>query len=198
MARVPFGGVAVGDFDRSGLQDLYCTNVGFGIATDPNVLLKNQGGMWTGEQAAARVEPIAIEWGAICFDYDNDGHLDPCVCNAFDANRPYVCGGTWPCVDIAISRGVDNTANSYAAAVADIDIDGDGDFDDVGILVAVLPETDLDPDHILLNDMNGDSVVNGADIDRFLAVYPGLPRDRVTGRAGPGRIAIYGSASLAE
>ena len=50
------------------------------------------------------------------------------------------------------------------------DGDGDGqiDSDDVAILVAVLLGADSDPDHFVLNDMNGDGAVNGRDLQLFV------------------------------
>lgn len=69
-------GVAVGDVDGDGLEDLYITNVG------PNVLLRNRGG--------GRFEDVTIaagvagsEWStSACFvDYDIDGDFDLFVCN---------------------------------------------------------------------------------------------------------------------
>ncbi|MCZ6683113.1 MAG: hypothetical protein O7B26_08005 [Planctomycetota bacterium] len=63
-------------------------------------------------------------------------------------------------------------------------------------MVAVLLGTDRDADQILLNDMYGDGVVNGADIDEFLAALPDMSRDRATRLADLGRIAAARRAAL--
>ncbi len=55
-----------------------------------------------------------------------------------------------------------------------------------------------DADQILLNDLNGDGVVNGADIDEFLVALPELSKDRATRLADLGRIAAARLAALVE
>ncbi len=78
-------GVAVGDYDGNGLDDLYVTCYG------PNVLLRNEG-----EGRFADVTELAgvgdSRWGTSCAfgDIDNDGDLDLYVVNylEFDAANP--------------------------------------------------------------------------------------------------------------
>jgi len=69
-------GVAVGDVDGDGLEDLYLTNVG------PNVLLLNRGG-GRFEDVTEAAGVGGSEWStSACFvDYDVDGDLDLFVCN---------------------------------------------------------------------------------------------------------------------
>lgn len=117
-------GVAVGDFDGNGFQDMYATNTQTG-----NVLLLSRGdGTFTDATLEAAVGSYEIGWGAHFFDYDNDGHQELYVCNLMAPNRLYDCDGTFPCVDMAPALGVAGQSNSFCMAVADIDDDGDLDL----------------------------------------------------------------------
>ncbi len=117
--------VAPGDFDGNGYQDLYITNT-----PDPhNRLLLNQGdGTFTDGTAAAGVESYLVGWGAVFFDYDNDGDLDLYVCNMNGPNRLYCNVGGGVCPDVAEAMGVADEAPSFCVAIADIDNDGDLDL----------------------------------------------------------------------
>jgi len=73
-------GVAVGDYDNDGWEDLYITYL------DGGVLYRNNGnGTFTDVTAKAGVNDSG-EWGtsAAFGDYDNDGHLDLYVANYVD------------------------------------------------------------------------------------------------------------------
>jgi hypothetical protein len=67
-------GVAVGDFDNDGYQDLYATYYG------PNRLYRNSGDS-TFRQVSAGVEGNDFSASAAFFDYDRDGDLDLYVVN---------------------------------------------------------------------------------------------------------------------
>jgi len=117
-------GVAVGDVDGNGFQDLYCTNIPFG-----NPLLLNQGnGRFVESAAVAGVEVFELGWGTAFFDFDNDGFLDLYVCNSQVPNHLYEYNGSWPTTNVAAALGVDDPGRSYGIAVADIDGDGDVDL----------------------------------------------------------------------
>jgi len=71
-------GVAVGDYDNDGWDDLFCCFWGH------NILFHNNGdGTFTEVTRKAGLYDEQIRWGAGCtwLDYDRDGHLDLFVCN---------------------------------------------------------------------------------------------------------------------
>ena len=70
-------GVAVGDYDNDGWNDLYLSNLG------ANLLLRNERGRFVDVSAAAGVAGNPEDWstGTAFLDYDNDGDLDLFVGN---------------------------------------------------------------------------------------------------------------------
>src|SRR5689334_7766224 len=72
-------GVAVGDYNNDGFEDLYVTCLG------PDHLLKNNGnGTFTDVTAKAGVNDPRWSTGAAFVDYNNDGYLDLFVSNYVD------------------------------------------------------------------------------------------------------------------
>ncbi len=72
-------GVAVGDYDNDGNDDIYITCVG------PNHLFRNLGnGKFADVTNRAGVGDPGFSTGAVWFDYDNDGKLDLFVANYVD------------------------------------------------------------------------------------------------------------------
>jgi hypothetical protein len=136
-------GVAIGDYDNDGRDDIHVTN----FADDSNVLYHNDGnGLFSDVSYAAGIGRPSVPflgWGTAFLDYDNDGRLDLFVANGhvyplvdrFDWNTSYrqrpllfrnvkgrfveVGGSAGPAMAVAWpSRGL---------AVGDIDNDGDVD-----------------------------------------------------------------------
>jgi tetratricopeptide (TPR) repeat protein len=70
-------GIAVGDYDADGDDDLFFTALG------RNLLFRNDGGRFVEAAAEAGVAGDAADWttSAGFFDYDRDGDLDLFVCN---------------------------------------------------------------------------------------------------------------------
>jgi hypothetical protein len=70
-------GVAVGDYDNDGWQDLYLTNLG------SNLLLRNDRGRFVDVTESTGVAGNPEDWstGTGFLDYDNDGDLDLFVGN---------------------------------------------------------------------------------------------------------------------
>lgn len=81
-------GVAAGDFDGDGRQDLYVTNYG------PNILYRNNGnGTFTDVTDTAGVSTQGWSTCAVWFDYNNDGKLDLFVSSFvhFDRSQHLLC-----------------------------------------------------------------------------------------------------------
>ena len=94
-------GVAVGDYDADGDDDLFITAVG------NNHLYRNDNGKFTDVTAEAGVAGKADDWttSAGFFDYDHDGDLDLFVCNYLHWTRER---------DQAATRRVPGTGLTYA------------------------------------------------------------------------------------
>jgi hypothetical protein len=122
MACVDAMCIAVGDFDRNGFPDLYCTSTPPG-----NALLMNQGdGTYLEQAESAGVAVFELGWASIFFDYDNDTWPDLYVNNMWEGNRLF-SGGGWPCGNLAPQLNINDPGQSFSAATADVDLDGDLD-----------------------------------------------------------------------
>lgn len=80
VGHVGYGmGVAVGDYDNNGYQDLYVTNFGH------NLLYRNNGdGTFSNVTREAGVDDVRWSTSAAWVDYDGDGFLDLFVANYVD------------------------------------------------------------------------------------------------------------------
>lgn len=177
VASLPFYGmgVAAGDYDNDGHQDLYITG------TPRAALFHNNGdGTFTDVTERAGVKNEG-RWSAcaVWFDYDRDGYLDLLVCNytqlSFD--NPKVCefngmrtycdqkvyagmpltlyhnNGNGTFTDVSHASGLDKFVGRALGAVA-IDVDDDGWPD---LFVA----RDASPNLLLINKHDGTFVDRG-------------------------------------
>ncbi|MCB9421062.1 MAG: VCBS repeat-containing protein [Ardenticatenaceae bacterium] len=120
-------GLAVGDYDNDGNVDFYFSNVG------PMELLKNRGdGTFTEVAAEAGVQtPADIGWGALFFDYNNDGWRDlylavPDTANHRDiaANKLFHNNADGTFTLVSCDDEAADVRPSLSAAYADYDHDG--------------------------------------------------------------------------
>jgi enediyne biosynthesis protein E4 len=168
-------GVATGDYDNDGWEDLYITCFG------PNHLFRNNGdGTFTDVTSRAGVGDSRWSTGAAFGDYDNDGKLDLFVANYIDLSLdalpefgsgkncvfrglPVQCGprglkgagdslyhnnGDGTFTDVSTKAGVSDTALRFGMGVAWCDFNDDGRID---LYVA----NDSGPNYLYKN--NGDS-----------------------------------------
>lgn len=121
-------GLATADYDNDGDMDFYFSNAG------PMALLQNQGdGTFAdvAQQTGTELGRDTIGWGAIFFDYDNDGWQDlylavsDNLAGGLPADRLMRNNGrgqfsTMP----VVQTGLDSSGNTLGVAYADYDNDG--------------------------------------------------------------------------
>jgi hypothetical protein len=137
-------GVAIGDYDRNGLPDIFVTN----FARDTNTLYKNLGNMFfvdsTVSAGLGEISLPYLGWGTSLADLDNDGLPDIFVANGqvypqvdslnvgqkyFQRKELYRNLGNGKFVEIArASPDLLIGKSSRGVAVADFDNDGDLDI----------------------------------------------------------------------
>lgn len=187
-------GVAVGDYDNDGYEDLFVA--GFGS----NTLYHNNGnGTFTDVTARAGLEGSGWSTSAAWVDYDNDGKLDLVVARYMDWNFDDVyCGQHLPgyrsyChpdifkaapilvyhnegggkfVEVAQKIGVRRLCKGLGVAIADYDLDGWTDF---------VVSNDAIPQALFHNKGDGTfeevGIVSGAGVDDNGASFSGMGAD---------------------
>ena len=147
VGHIGYGmGVAAGDYDNDGFQDLYITNFG------RNVLYHNNGdGTFTDVTTEARVDDARWSTSAAWVDFDRDGRLDLFVANYLD----FIARGNKQCFAPTGERDY-CTPKMYQPVPARLFHNrGDGKFEDVteaaGIGAAVGPGLG-----VVCADFNGD------------------------------------------
>ncbi len=123
-------GVAVGDYDNDGDDDIYFVNARSNVFDpDPknrNTLFQNEGGRFVDATEKAGVGEMGYGMCAAFGDIDNDGDLDLFVGNYQD-NTLYENRGDGTFAEITKKAGM--TDSGYAACAAFGDVDGDGWLD---------------------------------------------------------------------
>ncbi len=152
-------GVAVGDYDNDGDDDIYFVNGRPNYKLpDPeytNALFRNNGGLFEDVTDAAGVGDMGFGMCAVFGDIDNDGWLDLFVGN-YGTNALYRNNGDGTFSDITDRAGVGDDRYAASAAFADVDRDGDLDLF-VGNYLQFDPEKDGD----LRGNYHGQKVLMG-------------------------------------
>ena len=134
-------GIALGDYDNDGDQDLYVTNIYEFVPGRRNTLLRNDSSpgapLFTDVTLDAGVEDTGWGWGTTLFDADADGWLDLAATNGF-SHHPYLLdpsrlflgnGGAFPDFrDVSIEAGMNDTFWGSTLVAGDLDRDGDLDL----------------------------------------------------------------------
>ena len=119
-------GLAVGDFDGDGLDDIYfCNQLG------PNALYRNKGD-GTFEEVAAKAgvalgDRICV--GAVFVDYDNDGHPDLFVTSTRGGNVLFRNRGDGTFEDVTEKAGLKLKDVGHSQSAVFFDYDNDGYLD---------------------------------------------------------------------
>ena len=168
-------GVAIGDYDNDGRDDIHITN----FADDFNVLYHNLGGASFADVSfragIARASISFLGWGTDFLDYDNDGWLDLLVVNGhvypqvdrMDWNTSYeqrallfrnLEGQRFEDVGEAAGPGLTTPRCARGSAVADLDNDGGVDIveNDIDSVPAVLRNDGTGRGHWLTITLKGD------------------------------------------
>jgi enediyne biosynthesis protein E4 len=132
------GGIAIFDYDRDGLQDIFFVN-GSKLPelkkTDSsfhNCLLRNKGdGTFEDVTAKAGLSGAELDFcfGVASGDYDNDGFVDLFICNA-GPNGLYHNNGNGTFTNVTAGSGLDlKTVDLLSVCAAWVDYDNDGLLD---------------------------------------------------------------------
>jgi enediyne biosynthesis protein E4 len=128
--EVPSGGVAIFDYDRDGLPDIYLVNGSTlpalqGKEKPPRAALYRNLGNWKFEDVTDKAGVANERWGmgVAVGDYDNDGRPDLYVTN-FGVSRLYHNNGDGTFTDVAEKLGVARKGWSTGATWGDYDGDG--------------------------------------------------------------------------
>ena len=116
-------GVAVGDFNRDGIDDIFMAD---GVS---NLLLKgNPDGTFTNVSKEAGIDTSRGGKGVTFADYDNDGYPDIFVVGFEEPNILYHNNGDGTFTDVTAKAGVGHKGFGTSACWADIDRDGNLDL----------------------------------------------------------------------
>ena len=113
-------GVAFGDYDSDGLDDIYVSRHNL-----PNLLYRNLGnGTFEDKAADAGVDHVGTTTMSIWGDIDNDGDPDLYLGNRDEPNILYRNNGNGSFTDISASAGVNDRYRTRSIMFSDINMDG--------------------------------------------------------------------------
>ena len=146
-------GVAVGDYDNDGDDDIYFVNARpHYLKNDPNwtnALYRNEAGVFTNVTEITGVGDTGYGMCAVFGDVDNDGWLDLFVGN-YGPNTLYRNNGDGTFSDVTSESNVED--DGYAASASFADVDRDGDFDLLAAFTQTVGKLKLE---LFLNDGKG-------------------------------------------
>ncbi|MFB3081611.1 MAG: FG-GAP-like repeat-containing protein [Nitrosomonadaceae bacterium] len=117
-------GVAIGDYNNDGFQDIFIANAG-----RANVLFRNNGlGLFTNTTLEAQFLLSGGGKMGVWGDYDNDGDLDIYVARDRIPNILYQNNGNGTFTEVAEIAGVDDRGKGISCAWGDYDNDGNLDI----------------------------------------------------------------------
>ena len=121
-------GLALGDLDGDGRDDLFLTNRADSPSQTNALFVAHEAGGYTDQAGAAGVDRTGWGWGAEVFDLENDGDQDLFVVNGYFAldtrNALFENAGAFPLADVASALGVDDLDPARGLVVFDADADG--------------------------------------------------------------------------
>ena len=162
-------GIAVGDIDNDLDLDYYVTNFG------KNLLLRNDGSIFsnitdisnTGDEWIIEDSLMAVGWGTVLLDIDNDSDLDLYVGNGyvpgpsflntfiFQNDKLFLNNGNSEFSDVSTAYGIENKYTTRGVSYSDYDNDGDLD------ILAVVENVPINGGHdwatILYNNQAGNT-----------------------------------------
>lgn len=118
-------GLALGDFDRDGLVDIFLSGL-----QSPNALYRNLGS-WRFEDVTSKAgvgNPRSLSTGATFVDVNADGWLDLMTCAMGGPNALFINQRDGTFSDTGQASGVQSSLGATSMAFADVDQDGDLDY----------------------------------------------------------------------
>ena len=172
-------GLAVGDYDGDGLEDLYfCNQLG------PNALYRNKGdGTFEDVTAAAGVGLGDRVCAAATFaDYDNDGRQDLFVTSTRGGNVLFHNEGGGKFRDVTKEAGVGHVGHSQTAVFFDADDDGFLDLFVTNTSGWTTADYDTPTRHFLGKDKLSEILLSTPEPSVFYRNEPVDPKDPAKGR----------------
>ncbi|MBN1480095.1 Ig-like domain-containing protein [candidate division KSB1 bacterium] len=121
-------GIAVGDVNGDGLDDLYLGNCFQNQCLRDVLYIQQPDGTFVDETIERGVSDECCSHGVIFFDADNDGDLDLFNANTWEPNQLYINDGNGYFSEESFARGIENINGETRGAVA-FDVNNDGFID---------------------------------------------------------------------